>query len=308
MKLAVKGINKGDNKKIFSATSLSFYAMLLPFLVIFILFTIIPVFSGFVISLTDFNGLQLPSFVGLENYTRLFLKDEVFMIDIKNTLLLAVIIGPISYILSFLVAWLLNELSKNLRSLMTLILYAPVLGGNVYFIWKFIFSGDSKGFINSILLSTGILRAPVLWLSDSRYTMTVVIVVSIWMSFNVGFLSFIAGLKGLDRAYYEAAAIDGLKNRWQELYYVTFPQMGPQLIFGAVMAIAGAFSTGIINRELTGFPSTNYSTDTMVLHMQEYAGMRFELGYASAIAVVLFVLTLVSWTLIGKLLKSLNAA
>jgi multiple sugar transport system permease protein len=288
-------------------TYIPFYIMLLPFLTLFVLFMLIPVLVGIFMSFTDYNGLQMPNFVGLENYYRLLLQDDVFKIDIKNTLFLAFVTGPAGYILSFVVAWLINETGKNVRSVITLLMYSPALCGTLFFIWQYIFSGDSKGLINSMLFKIGIIRTPILWLSDPKYTMTVVIIVSIWFSFGVGFLSFLAGLRGLDRAYYEAAAIDGLKNRWQELFYVTFPQMGPQLMFGAVISISGAFSLGVINRQLTGFPSTNYSTDTILLHMQEYGTIRFEMGYASAIAVILFLMTLVSWFLIRKLLKAINA-
>lgn len=286
---------------------LPFYLMLSPFLILFILFMLVPVIVAMFLSFTDFNGLQFPNFIGLKNYVRLLLGDEIFKIDIQNTVFLAFITGPAGYILSFSIAWLINETNKRIRGLIALIVYAPALSGNLYFIWQLIFSGDSKGFLNSALIKIGIIQTPVLWLSDAKYTMLVVSVVTIWAGFGVGFLSFLAGLRGLDRAYYEAAAIDGLKNRLQELFYVTIPQMGPQLMFGAVMSISAAFSLGAINRTLTGYPSTNYSTDTIVLHMQEYGTIRFEMGYASAIAVILFIIMLASWYLIKKLLKSFKA-
>jgi multiple sugar transport system permease protein len=286
---------------------LPFYLMLSPFLILFILFMLVPVIVAMFLSFTDFNGLQFPNFIGLKNYVRLLLGDEIFKIDIQNTVFLAFITGPAGYILSFSIAWLINETNKRIRGLIALIVYAPALSGNLYFIWQLIFSGDSKGFLNSALIKIGIIQTPVLWLSDAKYTMLVVSVVTIWAGFGVGFLSFLAGLRGLDRAYYEAAAIDGLKNRLQELFYVTIPQMGPQLMFGAVMSISAAFSLGAINRTLTGYPSTNYSTDTIVLHMQEYGTIRFEMGYASAIAVILFIIMLASWDLIKKLLKLFKA-
>ena len=291
-----KALNKPKNKNI------PYYVMLSPFLIVFIIFMLIPVLSIIVLSFTDFNMLQMPNFVGADNYIRLLLEDQVFMIDIRNTLQLALITGPIGFILSFIIAWLINEFGRKLRSFLTLVMYAPALCGNVFFVWMFIFSSDSKGLINNELIKMGIIHDPILWLSDPKYSLTVVMIVTLWMSFGVGFLSFLAGLQSLDRTFYEAAAIDGLKNRWQELYYVTFPQMGPQLLFGSVMAISGAFAVGSINQAMTGFPSTNYSTDTIVLHIQDYASIRFEMGYASAIAVVLFVMMLLSWYLVTKLL------
>lgn len=297
----------GIGKKPLTGSRWPYWVMLAPFLIVFTLFLFIPILSGFALSLTDFNGLQTPRFVGLENYLRMFLKDEIFLVTLKNTLVLALVTGPTGYILSFMVAWLINELGRKLRLLVLVVMYTPSMCANLFFVWQFIFSGDSKGFINSTLISMGLIQEPILWLSDSRYTMAVVIVVTIWMSFSFGFLSFVAGLRGLDRAYYEAAAIDGLKNRWQELFYVTLPQMGPQLMFGAVTSIASAFTVGNNNIQLTGYPSTNNSTDTLVLYMGEYAGQRFELGYAAAMTVVLFAMMLLAWYLLKKLLKALNA-
>lgn len=283
------------------------YVMLLPFSVLFFLFILIPVGFSIYLSFTQFDMVQTPIFIGLKNYIRIFTEDDVFMIAFKNTIVLALISGPIGYILSFVLAWLINELSRTMRSIVTLIVYSPVLAGNIYFIWLYIFSSDRRGFLNNLLINLGILSDPIAWLSDTKYAMLIVIIVTIWSGFGVGFLSFISGLQSLDRSYYEAAAIDGLKNRWQELYYVTLPQIGPQLLFGAVMTITNAFSAGAISRTLTGFPSPGYSTHTMVLHISDYGSIRYEMGYASALSMILFILMLVSWLLVNKLLKRFNA-
>ena len=282
------------------------YIMVSPFYLIFFVFLFIPMVAALVLSFTSFNMLQAPLFVGLDNYVRLFLGDEVFLNDLKNTLFLAVITGPVGYILSFLVAWLINEMGRGLRTLLTAVMYAPTLCGSMYYIWIYLFSNDRSGFINAQLIKMGLIQSPIQWLSDPQYSMTVVVIVTIWMSFGVGFLSFVAGLKSLDHTYYEAAALDGLRNRWQELYYVTFPQMGPQLLFGAVMSISGAFSVGEVNKALTGFPSTDYATDTIALHMADYGTTRFEMGYASAVAVVLFAMTVLAWVIVNKALRRFN--
>lgn len=279
----------------------AFYIMLIPFSIIFIVFMIIPAFGGILSSFTNFNGMTFPQFVGLDNYTRLIFKDPTFLVVLKNTLLQAMIVGPIGFILSFVVAWLINELDKGLRLLIIFLFYSPNFSGTLFIVWQYVFSNDSNGLVNSVLGRMGI--EPINWLSDSSYSMTVVIIVSIWVSFGAGFLSFIAGLRGLDRAYYEAAAIDGLKNRWQELYYVTLPQMGPQLLFGAVQSIGGAFAVGAVNRALAGYPSTNNATDTILLYMGEYGSTRFEYGYASAMSVVLMVAMLLVWKLVNNVLK-----
>ena len=280
-----------------------YYVMIAPFFLIFFLFIFIPVISAVVLSFTSFDMVQLPEFTGFDNYIRLLFDDEIFLKALQNTLIFAVVTGPVGFLLSFVVAWLINELNPALRKFITLVMYAPTLAGNIYFIWQFIFASDSKGLANSVLSSLGILQDPVNWLTDAKYSFAVVIIVLIWMSLGTGFLSFVAGLQSLDRSYFEAAAIDGIKNRWQELFYVTLPQMRPQLMFGAVMQISTAFAVGSVNQALTGFPSSNYSTHTLLLHMLDYGTVRFEMGYSSAIAVVLFILMMASWLLVNKVLK-----
>jgi len=283
-----------------------YYFLLAPFLIFFIIFMLIPTISSIILSFTDFNMVQMPNMVGFDNYMRLLFSDKIFIISLKNTLILALITGPIGYILSFVLAWLINSFDRRLRSIFTFFIYSPTLAGNVYFMWTYIFSSDRRGLLNNLLLQMKLIKEPVYWLTDTNYNFTIVIIVVLWMSFGTGFLSFISGLQTLDPVYYEAASIDGLKNRWQELYYVTFPQMGPQLLFGAVMTISSSFAIGAQCAALTGNPSTDYSTHTILLHMQDYANTRFELGYASAIAVVLFVIMLLSWMLIQKVLKQFN--
>jgi multiple sugar transport system permease protein len=279
------------------------YAFLAPWLVVFLLFTVIPVLAAVVMGFTSFDILRPPQLVGLDNYIRLFLEDDVFLTALKNTLLLALVTGPAGYLLSFVLAWLISDLGPKSRSFMTLVFYAPALSGNIYYIWQFIFSDDSAGFINSLLIRMNFIKDPVYWLTDTKYNLIVCAVVILWTSMGAGFLSFVAGSMQLDRSLYEAGAIDGIRNRWQELWYVTLPQMGPQLLIGAVLGISGAFAVGYQNAAMTGFPSTDYSTHTLVLHILDYGSIRFELGYACAIAVVLFALMALAWSGINRFLR-----
>lgn len=280
-----------------------YYTMIAPFFLIFFLFVFLPVISAICLSFTSFDMVQMPQFVGFENYIRLLFDDDVFIKALQNTLIFAVVTGPVGFLLSFLVAWLINEMRPSVRKFVTLVMYTPTLAGNVYFIWQFIFASDSKGMVNTLLTSLGFIQDPINWLTDTRYNFAVVMIVMIWLSLGTGFLSFVAGLQSLDRSYFEAAAIDGIRNRWQELFFVTLPQMGPQLMFGAVMTISSAFAVGAVNQALTGFPSTNYSTHTLLLHMQDYGTVRFEMGYSSAIAVVLFIMMLTAWLLVNGVLS-----
>ena len=276
--------------------------LLTPFTVLFTLFTLVPIGAAMVLSFFYFNMTTAPTFVGFDNYVRLFFDDNVFLIALRNTAIFAMITGPLSYILSFTVAWLINEFNRTVRTILTLIFYLPSLAGNVYFVWTYIFSGDSYGFLNSVLMKLG-MSDPIQWLTDTKFMMPVVIVVILWLSMGTGFLSFVAGLQSLDRELFEAAAIDGLPNRFAELWYVTLPQMGPQLLFGAVMQISTSFAIGYECMNLTGFPSTDYATQTLVLHILDFGQIRFEMGYACAVAVILFALMLLMWTAINKLLS-----
>lgn len=276
--------------------------LLAPFTILFTLFTLLPIAAAIVLSFTYFNMTTMPTFVGLENYIRMFFDDNVFLIALRNTAIFAMITGPLSYVLSFAVAWLINEFNRTVRTILTLVFYLPSLAGNVYFVWTYIFSGDSYGFLNSLLMKFGASGA-IQWLTDTKYMMPVVIVVILWLSMGTGFLSFVAGLQSLDRELFEAAAIDGVPNRFAELWYVTLPQMGPQLLFGAVMQISTSFAVGYECMNLTGFPSTDYATQTLVLHILDFGQIRLEMGYACAVAVVLFALMLLMWTLINKVLS-----
>lgn len=279
------------------------YFMLAPFMLLFFVFTVLPVISSIALSFTYFNMLEFPTWIGWLNYKNLFLNDDVFLIAVKNTLVFAFITGPISYFICLIFAWFVNELPPKVRAFMTLVFYAPSISGNLFFIWTFIFSGDAWGFINSSLMRLGILREPVQWLTDPKFNMTILIVVQLWLSLGTGFLAFIAGFQNIDKNLFEAAAIDGIRNRFQELIYVTLPSMSEQLLFGAVMQMAASFAVSDISRYLAGFPSTNYSAHTVVLHIQDYGMVRYEMGYASAIAVVLFLTMVLTNKVIYAILR-----
>lgn len=278
------------------------YAFLLPFAVVFLAFTVLPVLISIFYSFTYNNILEPARFTGLENYIRLFTRDEVFLTAIQNTLVFALITGPGGYILSFAVAWFINELSPSLRTLYVLIFYSPSIAGSVFVVFSILFSGDMYGYINGLLLNWGFISDPIEWLNDTRYIKLVIILCVLWSSMGAGFLSFVAGFKNVDKQYYEAAAIDGLRNRWQELWYITLPMMKPQLMFGAIMSITGAFSIHDVTLALAGFPSAEYTAHTIVNHMWDYGYQRMEMGYASAIATILFIMLLVSRWLVNRLL------
>lgn len=301
----MREIRRRDSRRRWKKERVS-YMMLAPYLLLFIVFTVIPVFIAMGLSFTSFNLFESPRFVFIDNYRTLFLHDEVFGTALRNTLVIAVVIGPVSYAACFLLAWMITDFKPLARAVLTTIFYVPSISGAVFTVWQLLFSSDSYGLINSFLTTLGAIQDPVLWLEDSRYILAVVIIVSLWLSLGTSFLSFIAGLQNVDRSLYEAASVDGVTNRWQELWYVTLPSMKPQLMFGAVMQITAAFGTGDVSARLAGLPSVDYAAHTIVNHITDYGYTRFEMGYASAIAMVLFVMMVGSNKLVQKLLRKVG--
>lgn len=280
------------------------YAFMAPFVILFTIFVVAPVLAAIGLSFTDYNMMQTPHFVGFNNYKLLFLDDEVFMTAISNTVRFAVFTGPIGYLLSFFAAWVINQL--KCKRAFALAFYAPSITSGVAMtnVWLVLFSSDRRGYLNYFLMNIGIIDEPILWNTDPTYIMGVVTFISLWMSMGTGFLVFLAGLQNMDRSLYEAGAIDGVKNKFQELFYLTLPAMKPQLLFGAINSITSSFAVFDIAVAVASMPSPNYSAHTIVAHLYDYAFIRFQMGYASAVAVVLFLITFILGKIVMKALSS----
>lgn len=266
------------------------YVLLYPFLILFFLFTVLPVLSSVFLSFFDFDMVSIPKFSGIENYTRMFLQDDIFSTVLKNTIVLAFLTGPAGFFLSFVLAWMINEFGPTFRTILSFMFYVPALTGGGLLIWTIMFSGDSYGYLNSLLLSLGLITSPVQWLSNESAIIPIVVMVQLWSSMGVSFLANISALQNVNPELYEAGAVDGVKNRWQELWYITLPTMGSMLLFSAVMTIAGAFSISGIITQLAGYPTVNYVADTIVSYLSDVGSVKYEMGYASALSVVLFAL------------------
>lgn len=283
-----------------------FHILWLPFLILFFVFTILPLISSVVLSFTDFDAVSFPRFVGFDNYFRMFTSDEVLPVALKNTVLFAVIIGPFGFALAFFLAWIINEFGKSARSILSFLFYSPALVGNAYYIWQIAFSGDSYGYINSLLMSFGVITEPIQWFRNEQYVFIIIVLIQLWLSMGVSFLANIAGLQNVDDELYEAGAIDGIKTRWHELWYITLPSMKSILLFGIVMQIQAAFSVSAIPIALAGYPSVNHAVDTILSHLQDVGAERFEMGYASAISVLLFVLIVITKKILTKFVNSVG--
>lgn len=284
-------------------SNLVYYFMIAPFFILFVAFTVLPVISSVVLSFFDFDAVSTPRFIGLDNYLRMFVQDEVFPKALSNTATLAIVTGPIGFFLAFMLAWMVNEFGPTVRTLLSFLFYAPALSGNVYFIWQILFSGDAYGYINSTLLSMGLIVEPIQWLKNPNIALPVICIVQLWLNMGVTFLSNIAGLQNVNPELYEAGAIDGIRNRWHELWYITIPSMKNILMFGVVMQIQSAFSISAVPIALCGYPSVNNSTDTLVSLIADVGASRYEMGYAAAISVVLFILMSLTKQLLGKLVN-----
>lgn len=283
------------------------YLFLAPFLILFSIFILIPVIVAFSLSFTSYNMLQPPKFIGITNYKLLFMDDDIFLMALKNTFIFACITGPIGYIMSFLVAWVINGL--KFRNAFSLAFYAPSITSGVAMsvVWLYFFSGDRYGFINNILINLGILTEPVIWNLNPDTILPVIIIVSVWMSMGTGFLVFLAGLQNVPYELYEAGKIDGIRNKGQELVYITLPMMKPQLLFGSVNSIVSSFGVFDIAVSIAGMPSPNYAGHTIVAHLYDYAFIRFQMGYASAIAIILFLLTFSLGRIVMKIFSTRDA-
>ena len=299
LKSSSKGLLSSSDKR-------AYYVLMLPFMLFFTVFTILPVLSSMVLSFFSYDMVSFPKFIGLDNYLRMVVSDEVFLKATVNTLKISVIVGPLGFLLSFVLAWFINEFTPVLRGVLAFLFYVPALVGNAYFVWQVAFSGDSYGYVNSLLISLGFITDPINWFKNVSYNMTIIIIIQLWMSMGVGFLANIAGFQNVNPELYEAGALDGIKSRWHELWYITLPGMKSMLFFSMVMQIQATFSIGGVITTLAGYPSVNNSVDTLVSLIADVGTTRYEMGYASAISVFLFTIMIIARYLSGKILNYLG--
>ncbi len=279
-----------------------------PYVTLFVVFIIIPVIIAAGLSFTYFNTIETPEFVGLSNYIELLTRDEVFMQNVlPNTIRFAFIVGPVGYFLSFILAWMLAQIPHRPRTILAIVLYSPSMTAGIAMgvVWTVLFSGDATGYLNAWMMNFGLISEPIQFLTSPDYLMNIMIVVSLWSSMGVGFLAMLAGILNIDRTLYEAAVMDGMKNRWQEIFYITIPSMKPQMLFGAVMAVVATFQVGAIGVQLSGSnPTPQYAGQLMVNHIEDFGFIRFLMGYASAVSVILLIMiygiSKVTWSLLGE--------
>lgn len=302
-KLAKMSAKKQRNGSFF--TEYAHWILLFPFLLLFVTLIILPILCAIGLSFTDYNGMETPDITFLDNYIRIFSKDAVFMQKIlPNTIIYAVLVGPGGFILAFFMAWLLSQLDKVPRTILAVVLYLPSMtaGVTVSTVWAVIFSGDRTGYLNSLLLRLNLIQSPITWLQNADTLMPIMIIVALWSSMGIGFLSILSGIMNVDKSLYEAARLDGVKNRVQEALYVTIPSIRPQLLFGAVMAVVNAFNSAGLGVQLSGSnPTPGYAGSIIVNHIDDFGFIRYEMGYAAALSVVLLLIIALASKLAHKL-------
>lgn len=298
-------MKKGSSlpKKKLMKDDISFYLFMSPFMLAFVLFTVLPILASMFLSFFDFDMVSKPLFIGFDNYIRMFTGDELFFKVLANSLKFGILVGPGGYLLAFLMAWMINEFPRAVRVLLTFIFYVPSLVGNALYIFQVMFSGDSYAYVNNFLISFGLVTEPIQWFHTESYNFTLIVCIQLWMSMGTSFLANIAGLQNVNTELYEAGAIDGVRTRWHELWYITMPSMKTILLFSAVMQIQTAFSMGALQTALAGYPSVNNSVDTLVQYIGDVGTTRYEMGYAAALSVLLFIIIIIFRYLISGLLN-----
>lgn len=268
----------------------------MPYAIVFFVFVILLIMISIILSFTYYDTINFPKFIGLDNYVNLFTRDNEFMqYALPNTIKYALIVGPVGYLLSFFMAWLLAQVTKSVRTVLAVILYSPSLTSGVMMavVWKVLFSGDSRGYLNALLINWGLISEPIQFLQSAKWIFGIMIFIGLWSSMSVGFLAMMSGILNINKELYEAAYIDGMKSKWQEIFYITIPSMKPQMLFGAVMSIVNTFNTSGMATALSGStPPPLYAGWLIVDHMNDYGFGRYEMGYASAISVVLLMVVM----------------
>ena len=272
------------------------YLFLSPYIILFVVFIIFPIFIAILLSFTNFDSVNFPKINWFDNYIYLFTRDSEFMqYVLPNTIKYALIVGPGGYMISFFLAWCLAQIPHRPRTIIAIILYTPsmTMGVAMAVLWRVIFSGNEAGYLNNMLLNIGLIKEPIQWLTDPQYILTIMIIVALWGSNGVGFLGMLSGILNINPEVYEAAYIDGMRNRFQEIFYITIPMMKPQMLFGAVMAIVGTFNSGAIGVQLTGSnPTPQYAGQLIVNHIDYWGFAKYEMGYAAAVSVILLLIVL----------------
>jgi len=260
---------------------------LMPAILLLLVFSLIPIFWVIYLGFTDYNVFTAPQWVGIENFQKLF-SDDKFLKALWNTIYYWILVTPAITILSLLLAVLVNQKLKGIK-LYRLAYYFPILVSVVItaLLWKWMFATD--GLFNYVFSLIGL--GPVPWLTSESTSMISVAIVTVWQGLGYYMLIYLAGLQSVSEELYEAAEMDGA-GYWRKIWNVTIPSMRPIIFFVSVISTMGAFKEFTLMLVMTGGGPIN-STTTLVYLVFKEAFENVNMGYASAISTVLFLLILV---------------
>ena len=260
-----------------------------PYMVVFFVWTILPGIVSYFIAFMQFNTIEFPVWVGLQNYQRLFLSEEYFTLCLSNSLVLGTLSGVINYLFAFGFAWILNEVPPKPRTILTLLFYLPSMTGGFTVILDMLLSSDRYGWLNGWLMQAGLIQDPIQWSKETEYMLPLAIIIMLWSALGTQFLVFLSSLQGVDKSLYEAGAVDGIYNRWQELYYITLPSIKGQLQLNAILTVTASVS--ISAPGFFGTPTQDYKLFTLAMLSADYSG-RLEMGYVTAISTIMLILSI----------------
>ena len=270
------------------------YAFISPWLIGFIVFTAGPMIASLILSFTRYDGRNPAEFIGFSNFTGLF-RDKYVWNSLKVTFKFAFLSIPIGIVCGFLLAYMLNMNVPGMKGWRTLYYLPSLISGVVVaMLWRGLFD-DQYGVINFLIRQFG--GSAPKWLLDPKYTLYCFLFLSVW-GCGGGMIIYLSGLQGIPTELYEAAELDGC-NRWQQLWHVTIPQMTPILFYQLIMGIIGTFQYFAEPMVLTkGGPA--HSTEFFNLYLYNNAFKYQKMGYASALAWILFVIILILTMLVFK--------
>jgi multiple sugar transport system permease protein len=274
--------------------------------ILFFIFQLAPVFISFFWSFTQYDVVHAPKFVGLANYRNILFNDPLFWKAIRNTILYVIGVVPIGVCLSLILAVAIDQKIK-FKNFFKSIFFLPTITAivAVSVIWKWLYAGEKYGLFNYILLKLGF--QPIDWLASPTWTLPSIIIMSIWAGIGYNMILFLAGLQSIPDVMYEAAEIDGA-GFWTKFFNVTIPLLKPTIVFVSIMSFIFSFQVFeqvyIMTGGQGGIGGVLNSALTIVAYLYDMGFQKFQMGYASALAYIIFLLIFVLTMVNNRLMRS----
>ncbi|OGW84808.1 MAG: hypothetical protein A2987_02520 [Omnitrophica bacterium RIFCSPLOWO2_01_FULL_45_10] len=282
------------------------YFFIAPAVLLFVVFIVGPLIASFYWSFTEYNGIHPPKWVGLANYKTIFFDDPRFWKAIKNTVIYTLGVIPPGVVLSLLLAIAVDQQIK-FKNFFRIIYFIPSVTSVIALsvIWKWLFAGEKYGLINYFLLSLGL--KPIDWLMSPVWTLPAIMIMSIWAGIGYNMILFLAGLQTIPSTVYEAADIDGA-NVLEKFWHITLPLLKPTMVFVVIMGFIASFQVFeriyIMTESEFGIGGVLDSALTLVAYLYDMGFRKFQMGYASALGYVVFIVIFLVTIINLKFVKS----